>query len=271
MLPSKKIAWCTDIHLDWEEDKLSFLGSLDAINPDYVFLTGDIAEGHSIEGFLTKISDLRANIYFILGNHDYFGSSFTKVRAAMVELCDKYENLHWLPNSGVVELTKGVGLVGVDGWYDARCGATSPIKFIMNDWRLIEELKPYEHRHIELVDKIREIADKEVKLAKLYLREAASNYNNVFFLTHVPPWREAAWYGTGFSENAAAPWFCSVAMGEMIEDIAQEFPLTNFEVFAGHTHSHGVFYPASNVKCTTGMAVYGKPIINEIIALRERF
>ena len=48
-------------------------------------------------------------IYFVLGNHDYYGSSLTVVREKIVAISLQSSSLYWLPSAGVVELTAETG------------------------------------------------------------------------------------------------------------------------------------------------------------------
>ncbi len=51
-------------------------------------------------------------------------------------------NLLYLTALDVIELTPNVGLIGDDGWADARLGNYEHSLVMMNDYRLIAELAP---------------------------------------------------------------------------------------------------------------------------------
>lgn len=266
----KKIAWCTDLHLNFKQGNKDFFDTILRVGCDALFITGDIAEASDISSYIMDMASLfNVPLYFVLGNHDYYGGSMAQVRSEMVNLTEEYEHAFWLPQVGVVELTPQVAVVGVDGWYDGRYGMAETPKLVMNDWRIIEELRAFYMNHEMLLDEIRKIAEAEAELANAYLREAAGKYNTVYFLTHVPPWVEAAWHQHDFSDEVWRPWFTSKAVGDVLEDVAAEFPLTNFEVLAGHSHSSGELLVSSNLRCRTGRAEYGKPSIADMICIKS--
>ena len=77
--PTVKIAWITDVHLDWidqpwKRDEL--VRSIRADAPDAVVLTGDVADGVETARYLQFLeSELRLPIYLVLGNHEFYGRS----------------------------------------------------------------------------------------------------------------------------------------------------------------------------------------------------
>jgi predicted phosphohydrolase len=264
-----KACWITDPHLDHNKGNTAFYESVKSTHSDCVLITGDIAEAKDVHDYVEEMErEFDIPIYYVMGNHDYYGGSMSVVRSMAESISDYNPNINWLPYTGVAELCNGVALCGVDGWYDGRYGTSNPPKVVMCDWRLIDELKPFQQHQESLLLKLQEIADAEAELAELYLREAAGKYHTVYFLTHVPPWVEAAWHRHNWSDKGWAPWFTSKAIGDVIEDVAAEFPLTNFEVLCGHTHSRGEFLVAPNLRCRTAAAEYGKPAIETIIYIR---
>src|SRR5690349_2418414 len=103
-----RLAWATDIHLNFAEEEAigRFLDELAGAAPDALALAGDIAEAEGLEGHLRRIgAAVSCPVYFVLGNHDYYGGSIAAVRAAMVELSARSDRLRWLPAVGPVMLT----------------------------------------------------------------------------------------------------------------------------------------------------------------------
>ena len=264
------IAWATDLHLNFHKGNKAFFNKVTRIGPDAMFITGDIAEANNVADF---ISDMEATfdipIYFVLGNHDYYHGSMKQVRSEMEGLTRSIDNIHWLPESGICELTEDVCVVGVDGWYDGRYGLADTPKLVMNDWQIIEELRPFYKNHPLLLSELREIAEAEAALARVYIEEAAKKYNTVYFLTHVPPWVEASWHQNQHSDEVWRPWFTSKAMGDVLEDVAAKNPTTGFEVLCGHTHGAGWLRVATNLYCRTGLAEYGAPDIAGMICIKN--
>lgn len=77
--------------------------------PDGVLLTGDIAIGYNVTKSVKAIADgVGVPVYFVAGNHDYYGRSIVEVRDELAELTASEPNCQWLPDVGVVELADGV-------------------------------------------------------------------------------------------------------------------------------------------------------------------
>jgi len=128
-----KLAWVTDPHIDFcsEGTLRKFYKSINEADISGVLITGDIS--NNSEKYLPKIeANIRWPIYFVLGNHDFYGSSFEKVRKLAVS--ELFEGgMYYLSTGMIVELGPGTCLIGHDGWYDARLGETRS-NMEMNDW-----------------------------------------------------------------------------------------------------------------------------------------
>lgn len=108
-----------------------------------MLVTGDIGESRNVAPWLERMDDAWDRpIYFVLGNHDFYGGSIAGVRSEAAALSRKRPNLRYLTALGVCELTPRVGLIGDDGWADARLGNYEQSLVMMNDYRLIAELAP---------------------------------------------------------------------------------------------------------------------------------
>ena len=142
-----RLAWLTDVHLNFlgREFVEEFFSIVRAEKPDAVLLTGDVGEAGSVLTWLERLDDeLQLPIYFVLGNHDFYGGSISKVRAAVTELAEERPNLKYLTAiEKPIELAPGVGLIGDDGWADGRLGKYETSYVMMNDYRLIAELARY--------------------------------------------------------------------------------------------------------------------------------
>jgi predicted MPP superfamily phosphohydrolase len=79
-----KAAWLTDIHLNFLKPKQldAFLQNLSRETAGCFLISGDIGEADSVAGYLEQMAAiLKRPIYFVLGNHDYYGGSIEEVRA----------------------------------------------------------------------------------------------------------------------------------------------------------------------------------------------
>src|ERR1700737_2061617 len=137
------LAWLTDIHLNFLEppEVEKFLGEVRAAGPDTVLLTGDISDARDVVHRLAQLeAAIERPVYFVLGNHDFYGGSIHEVREAVRQLCRDRPNLHYLTGADPIELVPGTGLIGHDGWADARFGDYERSFVMMNDYKLIAEL-----------------------------------------------------------------------------------------------------------------------------------
>ena len=124
-LPMRPVAWLTDPHFNFIKPRevTDFLERVAATEADAVLIGGDIGEAQSLVGYLRQIAaTLPVPVYFVLGNHDFYYGSIREVRQQVVELCSQVPNLHWLGDGQIAELGPRTGLVGHDGWADARFG-----------------------------------------------------------------------------------------------------------------------------------------------------
>jgi len=79
----KRLAWLTDIHLEFAaaEDVGAFYNGLADAAPDAVLVGGDTGTASSVRRHLLSLEKrLRCPIYFVLGNHDFYGGSIEYVR-----------------------------------------------------------------------------------------------------------------------------------------------------------------------------------------------
>jgi 3',5'-cyclic-AMP phosphodiesterase len=267
-----RLAWLTDLHLNFlpyaQVDE--FLGSVAALKADAIVLTGDVSEAHDLTRMLTHVDEhVQRPLYFVLGNHDFYHGSIREVRSAARQLCiDTAEagRLHYLTAmENPVELTSTVGLVGHDGWADARIGDYERSLVMMNDYRLIAELAGHGKR--ERWPILQALGDEAAEHVRRLLPAALAHYEHVLLATHVPPLREACWHEGRPSDDEWAPHFTCKAMGDVILAIMRDFPQRQLTVLCGHTHSPGECRPLPNVHILTGGAKYGRPAVQRVLEL----
>src|SRR5713101_6403878 len=119
-----RLVWLSDLHLDFVKSDADIVALCDGVTgtgADIVLLGGDTGTAATLERYLLLLErTLQRPIYFVLGNHDFYGSSISAVRELARDLCRRSTRLHWLPEQGLVELDDRVGLVGHDSWADGR-------------------------------------------------------------------------------------------------------------------------------------------------------
>ncbi len=268
-----RLAWTTDIHLNFCKQGVRerFLRSLSE-SADAVAISGDIAESHNVEAYLTQMEDhLQRPIFFVLGNHDFYRGSILETRTAITRLADQSSRLVYLSTAKVVELSSKTAIVGHDGWADARFGDFENSNVMLNDYRLIEELKRWRHDSSGPRESLRrvlhDLGDEAAEHIDQALAEATGRYDHVIVVTHVPPFREATWHQQQISDDNWLPHFSCKAVGEVLLRAAKSNPGCQILVLCGHTHGGGEAQPLENLRVLTGEAEYGCPEIQRILQI----
>lgn len=263
-----RVVWGTDLHLNFLDppDVERFTAAIAERGPDAVLLAGDIGEAGSVEGYLGQIAERLARpVYFVLGNHDFYGGSIGAVRRRIVELCDGSRWLRWLGCEEAVELTPEVGLVGHDGWGDGRFGAGMASTVMLNDFVRIEELSWL--RPEERFARLAALGDEAAAHLERSLSTALERYPRVLVLTHVPPFREACWHEGRISGDDWLPHFSCKATGDVLRRLMRSRADRELTVLCGHTHGAGFVEILPNLKVHTGGAQYGRPELQPTIEI----
>ncbi len=263
------LGWATDIHLDFvNRRQLEVLAAaLAERGPDGVVLSGDLSSSPSlVEDLEALAEELARPIYFVLGNHDFYGGSIAGVRARMQALTATSRWLRWLPACGVVDLGDGWSLVGHDGWGDGRAGDVMGSRVQLNDWRAIHELAglPRAAR----VAALRMLGDEAAAYLRGAVAAALARAPKLLVVTHVPPFADACWHEGKRSADDWLPWFTCVAAGEVLQAALAARPDGRALVVCGHTHGGGVVDVLPNLQVRTGAAVYGAPAAQAPLVLR---
>lgn len=262
----QRLLWVTDPHLNFVTDAEidAFAHEVVEARPSAVLLGGDVGEADSVVPLLERLAHAwTMPIYFVLGNHDFYRGSIRDVRRQVGQLASRLPQLIYLTQANSVQaLSPRVGLVGHDGWADARSGDYVRSLVMMNDYLLIDELK--EHSKESRWQRLMELGDEAAEFVEAWLPRALQEYEEVYLLTHVPPFREACWYDGRLSDDEWAPHFTCMAVGHAIDDVMRRHPQQQLTVLCGHTHGAGLAQPLPNVRVETGAAEYGRPAITKI-------
>jgi hypothetical protein len=171
----------------------------------------------------------------------------------------------------MVELTPTTALVGHDGWADARLGDFDGSDVILNDFLLIDELRHWRDHYTPEKPALRlalqALGDEAAAYLRSVLVPAAERYPQLIVATHVPPFREAAWYKGRPSADDFLPFFSCKAMGDLLLEAAKSYPDCQILVLCGHTHGGGEVQMLENLRALTGPAGYGKPKIEQVFTL----
>ena len=260
-----RIVWATDIHFDMAEPAAiqRFFREAKAAAPDAFLLAGDISMASDADMTVDWIAnELDCPLFFVLGNHDYYGGSIGTVRQRMRALTVRSETVKWLPAvPGVVALGP-TALVGHDGWYDGGCG--DPLSTLrLRDFDEIDDLVGL---HREARERLtRWLA--EDGASQLAGQLAGSTASSVLVVTHVPPFQDASRCRGERSSNEALPFYCNTALGRVLTDFALDRPAVDVRVLCGHTHDRYDVDILPNLHISVGGAEYGSPAVAGVLEI----
>ncbi|MBN1558610.1 metallophosphoesterase [candidate division KSB1 bacterium] len=261
-----KLAWLTDIHLDFLNlaEIQAFAEEALESEPDAFLVGGDISIAPLLRTHLLLLDHYwQRPLYFVLGNHDYYRGSVDAIRRELPAFLQQHPNLKWLPSEGVVALSPATALIGHGLWADGRLGLAEKSAIRLSDYVLIEELKDKAQK--ELYQTLNELGDRAALEFEPILRAAAKKYEHIYALTHIAPFTEASWHKHQISDSQFLPHFSCHAVGEMIRRVMSDHPATLLTILCGHTHSEGEVWITDNIFVKTGKARYGSPQVQEIL------
>jgi Icc protein len=262
----QRVVWSTDLHLD-AVDKVQYALYFDlmvAYEPDIVLIGGDVSNGKASLVHLQNLAKfINRELYFVLGNHDFYYDSITKMRTAAKYLTKIVPNIYYLSNSGIISLSRKTALIGHDGWSDGRAGNFLESDVMLNDYLLIDELKKLNHE--ERLYKLNELGSEAAEYLKKQLTKALKTYDRVILLTHVPPFEEACFHDGNPCDERWAPHFVGKATGEAIEKVMSLHPEKQLLVLCGHSHWGNNIQILPNLRVVTGHSELGVPNIQGLI------
>ncbi|GAB1420920.1 metallophosphoesterase [Anaerolineales bacterium] len=264
-----RTAWLSDIHLEFlsNEQRNTFFQQWATLPVDQFFLTGDISTSEKLLPDLQAwVKFVTKPLYFVLGNHDYYGATVQSVRQQVSALCQSQDLLHWLPDSGLVQLSDTLALVGHGGWSDGRYGDFLASNIILNDYLQIIDLADNFDRRLTLMQ---HFADEAAAYLQSVLTSLPATIEKVIVLTHVPPFQETCYYNTFPADDANPylPHFTSQATGEVLLKLAHTQPDLQIEVLCGHTHHPCDIRMRPNLRIRVAHAEYEQPCIQDIFDL----
>ena len=266
---TKQLLWLSDIHLDQarDEEKMRFLSQLTCTQYDAVLVTGDISCATKLVGHLAEISHACGTrpVFFLTGNHDYFGSSFVKVDQAVADLCTCYRNLVSLGNGEIVELSPRTALVGHRGWGDGKAGAgedskvVSPDRYAIDDFRCLNRTGYFA--------KLRSLGEESANYFRRVLPQALNRHHTVLIGTHFPLFTQAIKHRNTNCAWDRQPYYSNRSAGNAIVGISQNFSGRQIDVYAGHSHCAAEFNLSSNLQIQVAGARRGFPSFQSMITI----
>jgi len=262
-----KLLWLTDIHLDSASPTSQdmFYQSLREAEFDSAVITGDISIARLLDDHLAELARSCAprNLYFVLGNHDFYGASFDQVDRMVDACCHKHANLHHLGQGEIVRLGPDSALIGHRGWADGRAygGRRTARRFPDQDG--IRDLR-FRSTFFSF-RKTEQLGRESGTYFRRVLPYALTSYRNVLIATHVPPFAKAVRFSGQQCDLMSLPHYVNASAGSVILRIGEQFPKTEITVLCGHTHHKATAKIASNIKVVAGRARKGSPAIQDVI------
>jgi Icc-related predicted phosphoesterase len=265
---SKRIGIASDIHLNFATayDLREFMVSTIEESLDVLLIGGDIGDSQSTPFYLEMFDRfLDCQIYFVLGNHDFYESSFAKVKEEVRKVCNNSKKLFFLDDESYLELNLNTAIIGESGIPDGREGNFEGYFEKINDYFLVEDFKGSDKNQI--LNKLNEIGDNRAQIAREKLEETLNYYKNVIFLTHVPPFKEATLYKGKIKDDNFLPHFTCKTLGDKLKRIMDKHPNSHLKVYCGHSHEKASVQILNNLEVVCMDASYGYPKLNNIVIL----
>jgi len=263
-----RLIWISDIHFEHLEAEqiTQFLEETAKWESDLVLIGGDITlAAHHYQHLKQIESVLNRPIYFVMGNHDYYGGSIDQVRSGVQKIEEISTHLTWLPDAGVVSLTDKTALIGHGCWADGRAGDFHLRPELMTDYFAIEEFRGLDDS--TRLKKLKELGTEAAGHLENCLGQALYTHDEVLILTHVPPFAESCFYRGKRATDDILPHFVCQAAGQAIQGIIRKTPDKQVTVLSGHTHSASEVDILPNLKVITAETEYGLPAIQSIIEI----
>jgi len=266
-----------------EDDLTPFLEELAGQSFDALAISGDISEAPKLEWHLRLLEEyLQRPVYFVLGNHDYYHSSFEEVLPRMEKFKNDSKLLHCMECEDWIDLTPTTGLIGHGCWADGRYGDFDFSPSIQNDWKVIEELKQcwnvppgdLMQRRLSAEDLDREAlldilhtrGDRARDHIERVLIDVLGKKDKAILITHAPPFLPAQAHRSARWEDWAPHAGCKAA-GDAILEIMRDLPGKELMILSGHIHASERFNVTPNIEQRIGFAEYLEPRIAEVFEL----
>ena len=162
-----KIQIVSDLHLEFLSivevielaDRISYKSDTDVL-----VLAGDICSlnkrsSGNLSYFLDALQDKYENVLYVMGNHEYYGTSYSDVKELMKKTVKYRSNLIFLENESVT--IENVTFYGTTLWFEETV-ESSLIKYNLNDYRCIKDFTPDEYCR-EAIKFIKGIEDTDSK------------------------------------------------------------------------------------------------------------
>lgn len=263
-----RLVWTSDIHLNHADLRTwdAWVAQVNESEPDAMVITGDISEADDVVFQLRRIAEtIPIPIYFVLGNHDFYGSSFGATRRNVSAMSRDVSPLCYLTDARPLELEAGQFLVGEDGWGDATEGNFDESPVRLNDFVQIKDFQRVDP--IDWQGLMHQLGTESAMRLRGKLNALPESACSVLVATHVPPFRESCWYQGKTTDDYWAPFFVCGQIGDVLKQFALENPNIQITVLCGHTHHGGRAEMLPNLTVLTASAEYGQPSTERVLTV----
>lgn len=257
-----KYVWITDPHFD-RLPEAEFVALAEKLKSEGrgAIISGDLADGFvAAAGYLKRLG---VPVWYVLGNHDFYGSSVAATRMDAYKLSRAEPFICYLPASAPVLIDETTAMVGVDGWADGQLGNRETPMRLRDHAEIADYQKLLNIRHA-LFAVARNLGEQCARELGVLLDNVVELRDRIIVVTHVPPFAQAAWHEGAQSDDDHLPWFTCKAVGDVLLDRAEKHPTKKFLVLCGHTHSGGYVRVTDNLEVFTESAEYGKVRVHEL-------
>lgn len=257
---SSTALWLSDLHLDKADIRQikRLLHRIAETSADCIVITGDISSARSLTDHLAALATacMPRPVYFVTGNHDYYGSSFAEVDAGINALCAEVENLHYLNGQQIIPLNGDTCLIGHHGWPDARAGYGIHTYLRSPDHQAIRDFRGLNRQECML--RMRQMGKESAGRIRRILPLALTRFRHVILLTHTPPFPDAVCFNGAPCGPLHLPHYANLSAGLAIRGIASAFPKRRITILAGHSHSSSITHIDPNICVCVAHARTGK-------------
>jgi len=218
-----KVQIMSDLHLEhYLSSTLSNIGNMKMpeipVESDTLFLAGDIGScldsRNTLKTFFDIISSQFKTIFYIPGNHEYYGSTITEGDHILQELCNQYPNIHFMQKKTKVH--ENVKIIGCTLWSFIP-EESYEVSNEMGDYKYIKD----ENGNKISVQYINQIHEDQVQWLESEVNIARESGEKVIVMTHFPPLykgisdfpisNRSCYYGTDLERLLGPPvvaWIC---------------------------------------------------------------
>lgn len=263
------LLWMSDLHLDLASAKSchKLLCDLKYTEYDAAVITGDTAASATLTHHLAALAHacFPRDVYIVLGNHDFYGSSICSTQGQVRRLCDITANLHYLQDQGVVHLNDNTVLIGHHGWADARTGwghntcIKSPDHWRIDEFRKLDQAKRFKL--------MADLGNASTRWIRQHLNTALRKAETLIVATHVPAFQTSAWFNGTPCGPCHTPHYVHSSLGGLLIGSARHNREKHFLALSGHTHSEMNEHILDNLESWVAGTTKGRPRIQNIITL----